>query len=475
MRRAFTRPSGTIRNRLGLLTQLFHARPADPLETTERPADAFDAVWRAKAKSRVLIVLSVIVLWGVGVEARLVMLQAVDHAEYKARAATQQITTVEELPLRGDLVDRHGALLAYSTDAHRIMGFPLQARDAGDTVDQLCDALADCTTAERDTWLTRFAGKKPFTIRFARTLTEPQADRVAAAKIDGIVLEDQSLRSYPMGDLASHVLGFVGIDNVGLAGLEHTYDRLIQGQPGKLLVEWDAKHNWIETRMEQKSVAGATLELDDRRAVAARRGARAGRGRRAQQGAGRCGRRDGSEHRRDSRDGELSGFRSEPLRPGDARRSHQPRHAERLRTRLDVQDGDRVGGDPGRRHPDDRPDRHGAGLHQDSDRARRSATRRTRTGRTISFEDVIVHSSNVGAIKVGLRVGADRLSQYVHRFGFGQIAVARLSGTVRRRRLGGRQDQRQRARVDVDGLSGRRDAAADGHGRERRRQRRHAV
>jgi cell division protein FtsI (penicillin-binding protein 3) len=420
MRRAFTRPSGTIGNRLDLLTQLFRARPADPLETTDRPADAFDAVWRANAKSRVLIVLSVIMLWCVGVEARLVMLQVVDHDEYKSRAATQQITTVEELPLRGDLVDRHGALLAYSTDAHRIMGFPLQAKDASQTVGLLCDALTDCTAAERDEWLTRFAGKKAFTMRFARSLTEPQADRVAAAKIDGIVLEDQSLRSYPMGSLASHVLGFVGIDNIGLAGLEHTYDRLIQGQPGKLLVEWDAKHNWIETRMEQKSVAGATLELtiDAQLQHVVERELAAGVELNKAQG--------GAAVVMDPNSGEILAMASypdfDPNRYGqsapDDRKNratqdvYEPGSTFKMVTAsAAIQEGviqttDMIDTAPGCIKIGSRPPICDA-SHENWG--------------TISFEDVIVHSSNVGAIKVGLRVGADRLSQYVRRFGFGQI------------------------------------------------------
>ena len=83
-----------------------------------------------------------------------------------------------------------------------------------------------------------------------------------------------------------------------------------------------------------------------------------------------------------------------------------------------------------------------------------------------------IKSSNVGAIRIGQRVGADRLMQYVRRFGFGAGARAGFRGTVPRpgRPVGRR--RREHPRVDLDGLRDRRHAAAGGGGRQRRRQRR---
>ena len=86
----------------------------------------------------------------------------------------------------------------------------------------------------------------------------------------------------------------------------------------------------------------------------------------------------------------------------------------------------------------------------------------------LSFTDVIVKSSNVGAIKAGFRVGAEQMQRYVRRFGFGTRLSPDLPGEETRHRL--ESAQRQRAGVGVDGLPDRRDAAADGHGRQLHRQ-----
>ena len=87
---------------------------------------------------------------------------------------------------------------------------------------------------------------------------------------------------------------------------------------------------------------------------------------------------------------------------------------------------------------------------------------------TLSFTDVIVKSSNVGAIKAGFRVGAEQMQRYVRRFGFGSRLSPRPAGRRGRHRV--ESAQRQRARVGVDGLPDRRDAVADGHRRQLHRQ-----
>jgi cell division protein FtsI/penicillin-binding protein 2 len=421
MRRAFSRPSDAIRNRLDLVSRLFNSRPHDPLETTDRPNEAFDIAWRAHAKFRVLLVLSAVMFWGVGVEARLLFLQVLQHDEYVAKAEGQQINEITELPMRGDIVDRHGSLLAYSTDAHGIMVFPRPAAEVQSTLDRLCEALTDCTAAERDALQARLSGLKAYYFRHARNFTEEQAARVAAAKIDGIQLEDESLRSYPMGDLASHVLGFVGTDNTGLGGLEGTYNRLIAGQPGKMLVEWDAKHHWIQSNVEREPVQGATLELtiDAPLQHIAERELAAGI--EANKAAG------GAAIVMDPHTGEILAMASYPdFDPNrysqfsdDNRKNratqdvYEPGSTFKMVTAsAAIQEGvvtptDIIDTAPGSIKIAGRP----KPIHDASGE---------NWGR-ISFEEVIVHSSNVGAIKVGLRVGGDRLSKYVRRFGFGQM------------------------------------------------------
>ena len=92
---------------------------------------------------------------------------------------------------------------------------------------------------------------------------------------------------------------------------------------------------------------------------------------------------------------------------------------------------------------------------------------------TLTFQDVIVKSSNVGAIKAGLRIGPERLGRYINRFGFGQT-LAGLPRRELRDRVESGEARRQRARVGVDGLPDQRHPAADAGRSQLRRQWRHA-
>ena len=135
-------------------------------------------------------------------------------------------------------------------------------------------------------------------------------------------------------------------------------------------------------------------------------------------------------------------------------RAAEPRRAGSLRAGLDVQDRHGVGGDRREGDADRRADRHQPRLHPDRQHASSTSTRATTTACCRS-RDVIVKSSNVGAIKIGFKVGTERLSRYVSLFGFGRPVSPDFPGGERRHRLEPGEVDRQRAGVGVDGLSGR--------------------
>ena len=117
----------------------------------------------------------------------------------------------------------------------------------------------------------------------------------------------------PIASLAAHLLGYVGVDNVGLSGLEATYDKTIRGREGKLLVQTDARRH-VFSRLERSPTAGASIELtiDEHLQHIAEREVRNGV---------EAARADGGTavimdplHRRDPRDGELADVQSERLR-----------------------------------------------------------------------------------------------------------------------------------------------------------------
>ncbi|HEY6358582.1 MAG TPA: hypothetical protein VIX35_10080, partial [Vicinamibacterales bacterium] len=126
-------------------------RPAelDPLRRADRPDPAFEGRWRDGVKRRTIVVLSLLGLWAAGVEARLVQLQVFEHTRMLLEADREQQEIIHTASVRGDIVDRHGEVLAYSVPAHRIIASPKDVAEPVKAVTELCLALEDCTAADR--------------------------------------------------------------------------------------------------------------------------------------------------------------------------------------------------------------------------------------------------------------------------------------------------------------------------------------
>ena len=94
------------------------------LDPSDRPDAEFEATWRRDMKSRLVVALGLILVWAVGLEARLIYLQVIAHDEFVVRARQQQLNVFEPEPARGDIVDRNGEILAYSVESHRVIAYP---------------------------------------------------------------------------------------------------------------------------------------------------------------------------------------------------------------------------------------------------------------------------------------------------------------------------------------------------------------
>lgn len=363
-----------------------------------------------------MVAAGVLVLWALAIEVRLVVLQVMQHADLVARAERQQMSTVPAPAKRGEIYDRNGRLLAYSVDADTIYAVPTEIADAGSTANALCDALDDCTKKMRGELRERLSTNRAF-VYVRRRATPQQAKRVAALQLEGVAFRKESKRFYPNRELAAHLLGYVGVDNVGLGGLEATYDKTVRGREGKLLVQTDARRH-VFSRLERSPTAGGSIELtiDQHLQHVAEREVRAGVEEARADG--------GTAVVMDPHTGEILAMASYPTfnpneyadAPEAARRNravqdiYEPGSTFKLVTAsaalqekvvtpeelIDTQGG--VIKFPGRKPITDMGFNHGV----------------------LSFTDVIVKSSNVGAIKVGLKLGPERMSLYVRRFGFGR-------------------------------------------------------
>ena len=393
----------------------------DVLETTDRPDETFHAQWRHTIKRRVLFVLGAIMLWGLVVQARLVWLQVIEHDNYLAAALSQQRRILTMPAPRGDIRDRHGEVLATSAEGTAITADPSDITDAAGTAAKLCVALGDCTPKEKVDFIATLSRNKEFVwLRRWRSLSDDQVERVRALDLPGIMFMAEPGRYYPNMSLAAHVLGFVGVDgNKGLAGLELIYDDVVGGQAGEMFVQRDGVKHRMLTRIEQRPVPGATLELtiDRNLQYFAERELEAAVKLNDAKG--------GTAIVMSPTTGEILAMASYPyFNPNtpsqatpDERRNratqdvYEPGSTFKIVTAsAAIQEGvlkasDLIDCNPGYitfpgRKPITEAKGHNYGL--------------------IPLEDVIVKSSNVGAIKVGLRVGAERMSRYVHRFGFGE-------------------------------------------------------
>ena len=216
--------------------------------------------WRQTVKQRMLVAAAVFAVWTIGLEARLVFLQVFSHQDLISRAEKQQLRTTALPAKRGEIVDRRGRLLAYSVDADTIYAVPYDVTDVPTTASALCGALDGCSSRERQALAERLSGDRPFAY-IRRQVSPLEARRVAALELDGIGFMKESRRFYPNKELAAHLLGYVGLDNVGLGGLEATYDSVIRGKEGKLIAHTDARQQRFSGRLERAPTAGGSLEL----------------------------------------------------------------------------------------------------------------------------------------------------------------------------------------------------------------------
>lgn len=139
---------------------------------------------------------------------------------------------------RGEIWDRNGIKLAYNVSTPTIWALPAQIVDAKTTAAQLADVLdGDRETIEELlTKKERIVEVKPL----GRKISLELASQVRSLELPGIVVAEDNQRFYPFDDLASHLLGFTGIDNQGLAGVELTYDKYLQGIEGSVSYLADA-------------------------------------------------------------------------------------------------------------------------------------------------------------------------------------------------------------------------------------------
>ncbi len=189
--------------------------------------------------NRRLRLLTILILAVAGtIAVRLVWLQTAQSAQYQARAQAVQDDVVEVAPARGDIVDRHGRILAGNRTAYQVL--VEQDADAdlqrvadltGEPLDRLQARMVVCGQPG-STPGTCYAGQPGEPIPVALDVALPVAMTVKDAHVSGVLVEAAPVRDYPSAANAAGVLGYLA-SGAGASGLEAQYDTALRGVPGQ--------------------------------------------------------------------------------------------------------------------------------------------------------------------------------------------------------------------------------------------------
>ena len=393
-------------------------RAAMPSRASGFPAHGL----RRSGRARLRVFGTLVFAWFALVAFRLVDLQVLQGERLQAQAARQQETTVDIAARRGGILDRRGRELALSTPAQSIGAFSDRSPDREALARTLGDALSVAPGALR----ARFARGGFQWVK--RLVTLAEAERARALGLEALHFETESKRYYPHGTVAAHVLGTVGLDHYGQAGLEQVFESQLRGEPGLGVMHYDARQRRYGRQMLRPSVPGddVVLHLDlDIQSLVHMELERAIRETRSSAGTIVLMR---------PRSGEVVAMSSWPrFDPNSLSRS--PADLESLRNfaisylvepgstfkvltaSAALEEGvvtteNVFDCEMGEMWIDRRRirDHHPYGL--------------------LTVPEVLMKSSNVGIIKIGMRLGDERMHRYMRRFGFGRTTGVRLPGEI---------------------------------------------
>ncbi len=197
---------------------------------------------------------------------RLVFLQVIQGGELQQRALEQQTRDSLVSSRRGTIFDRNQKILAQSSTAQTVTANPNEIKKAKKDVAETAAKLS--VVLEMDPGeLTEMLSKKTNYVTIKRRIEDDMANAVRALDLTGIYLQEDAKRYYPYGNFASHILGFVGVDNQGLGGIEMVYDNALSGTPGRVITLKNALDTDMpfkeETHIDPENGTNVVLTIDE--------------------------------------------------------------------------------------------------------------------------------------------------------------------------------------------------------------------
>jgi cell division protein FtsI (penicillin-binding protein 3) len=385
---------------------------------------------------RVFVVLGMLVFWVTLICMRLVWLQVFRHHYYVEQAARQQEHSFEVAPRRGILYDRNLHELAMTVLVDSVYAVPSEITDKVETATALAKIVhtdpTDRFTTEKQI-LARLNASRNFAW-IARKQNASIVDQVKALDLKGIYFQKEFKRFYPDNQIAAQVLGYVGIDDNGLGGLEEEFDDELHGTPGRMLTALDAKRHVLgSTERDPLPGENLVLTIDENIQFMAEQA--------LDRNMARTHALNGTVIVQDPHTGQILALAMRPtFNPNDFRHAN----ASLLRDHA-VSDVYEPGStfklvtysaalDQHVTTPDEMINTQGGQInvagrivHDDRD----AILYESHYGNVISTTQALEQSSDVAAIKLAERMGADRFYQYIRSFGFGQRTGIELPAETR--------------------------------------------
>ncbi len=373
------------------------------------------------ARFRLYALSGFLCLWLVAICFRLVYLQIFCYGDFEQRAQHQQQRSFDLSAKRGIIYDRAGRELAMSIQVDSAFAVPTETPDLANTISLIARitkddprvVLADCRARKTFCWVARKADAEVI-------------ERIRALNLQGIHFQKEPKRFYPKRELAAQMLGYVGTDDQGLSGLERQFNSELLGKPGKLMISVDARKRWFSSVEKQPEpgnnivltvdqniqyIAERELEtaMEQTKAIA------------------------GTVIVQNPRTGEVLALANRPTFNPNLRKEITV-DALKDRAVSDVYEPGSTfkivtvsaGLEEKITRPDEMFDCQMGSIVINGMRIRDS-----KPHGVLSVADIVAESSDVGAIKIALRLGDDRLYKYIRAFGFGQQTGIELPGETR--------------------------------------------
>ncbi|RTZ74447.1 MAG: hypothetical protein DSY99_01890, partial [Candidatus Neomarinimicrobiota bacterium] len=211
-----------------------------------------------KYRSRVIITSGLIVFCWVGLSVRLFQIQIIDGEELRLKGHNQSMIQKPLKAVRGNIFDRDNAaftrnIIHYSFGVHPALI---------DNKEEFAEWISTSIDGNKDKYLKKLNSSRSFEY-LERNLQRKHCEKLLINKPQGLIVERDSRRYYPHGNLASQVLGFVDLDDKGIAGIEQKFNSYLAGKPGWIVRQMSGRgYSMYKTNLPQKTpVDGASIQL----------------------------------------------------------------------------------------------------------------------------------------------------------------------------------------------------------------------